>query len=41
MKRYGMTIRIRPGSEDAYRQYHAEVWPEASGLYVPLMLNLD
>src|SRR5580698_6022725 len=28
MKRYGMTIRIRPGSEDAYRAYHAAVWPE-------------
>jgi L-rhamnose mutarotase len=28
MKRYGMTIRIRHGSEDAYRAYHAAVWPE-------------
>ena len=23
-----MTIRIRPGSEEAYRRYHAAVWPE-------------
>ena len=28
MKRYGMTIRIKPGSAEAYRQYHAAVWPE-------------
>lgn len=28
MKRYGMTIRIKPGSEDEYRRYHAAVWPE-------------
>lgn len=28
MKRYGMTIRIKPGSEEAYRKYHAAVWPE-------------
>jgi L-rhamnose mutarotase len=23
-----MTIEIKPGSEEAYRQYHAAVWPE-------------
>jgi L-rhamnose mutarotase len=28
MKRYGMTIRIRPGYEEAYRKCHAAVWPE-------------
>lgn len=28
MKRYGMTIRIKAGSEEAYREYHARVWPE-------------
>lgn len=28
MKRYGMTIRIKPGFQEIYRQYHAEVWPE-------------
>ena len=28
MKRFGMTIRLRSGCEEAYRRYHAEVWPE-------------
>ena len=28
MTRYGMTIRIKPGFGEAYRQYHAAVWPE-------------
>jgi L-rhamnose mutarotase len=28
MKRYGTTIRIKPGSGEAYQQYHAAVWPE-------------
>jgi L-rhamnose mutarotase len=28
MKRYGMAIRIKPGSEEDYRRYHATVWPE-------------
>lgn len=28
MKRFGMVIRLRPGSADAYRAYHANVWPE-------------
>jgi L-rhamnose mutarotase len=28
MKRYGMTIRLNPGCEEAYRGYHAAVWPE-------------
>ena len=28
MKRFGMAIRLKPGSADAYREYHAAVWPE-------------
>lgn len=28
MKRFGMVIRLRPGSAEAYRKYHAAVWPE-------------
>jgi L-rhamnose mutarotase len=28
MRRFGMTIRLRPGSEEAYKRYHAAVWPE-------------
>ena len=28
MKRYGMSIQLKPGTADAYRQYHAAVWPE-------------
>ena len=28
MKRFGMTIRLKPGSEDLYKRYHAAVWPE-------------
>jgi L-rhamnose mutarotase len=28
MKRYGMTIRLKPGKEEDYRRYHAAVWPE-------------
>jgi len=28
MKRYGMVIKLKPGSEDEYRAYHARVWPE-------------
>lgn len=28
LKRYGMTIRIKAGCEEAYRNYHAAVWPE-------------
>jgi len=28
MKRYGMMIRLKPGCADAYRAYHAKVWPE-------------
>jgi L-rhamnose mutarotase len=27
MKRYGMMIRMKPGSEEACRKYHAAVWP--------------
>jgi len=28
MKRYGMVIRLKPGSADTYRRYHEAVWPE-------------
>lgn len=28
MKRYGMIIRLKPGCAEAYRKYHAAVWPE-------------
>lgn len=28
MQRFGMMIRLRPGSEDTYKLYHAAVWPE-------------
>ncbi len=28
MKRFGMVIRLKPGSADDYRRYHAAVWPE-------------
>jgi L-rhamnose mutarotase len=28
MKRYGSVIRVRPESLDAYKRYHAAVWPE-------------
>ena len=28
MKRFGMVIRLKPGSADAYREHHAAVWPE-------------
>jgi L-rhamnose mutarotase len=28
MKRYGMTIRLKAGCEEAYRKYHAAAWPE-------------
>jgi L-rhamnose mutarotase len=28
MQRFGMMIRLRPGSEEAYKRYHAAVWPE-------------
>src|SRR5258707_15557939 len=27
MKRFGMTIRLEPGSEEVYKRYHAAVWP--------------
>jgi L-rhamnose mutarotase len=27
MKRFGMAIKLKPGSRDAYRDYHAAVWP--------------
>jgi L-rhamnose mutarotase len=28
MKRLGMMIKLRPGTESSYKQYHAAVWPE-------------
>jgi L-rhamnose mutarotase len=28
MKRFGMMIRLKPGSEEAYKRYHAAVWTE-------------
>jgi L-rhamnose mutarotase len=28
MKRFGMTIRLKPGSEREYKRYHSAVWPE-------------
>jgi L-rhamnose mutarotase len=28
MKRFGMVIKLKPGSADAYRGYHSAVWPE-------------
>ena len=28
MKRFGMVIKLKPGSADAYRKHHAAVWPE-------------
>jgi L-rhamnose mutarotase len=28
MKRYGSVIRVRPDAVEAYKKYHAAVWPE-------------
>ena len=28
MKRYGSVIKVRPESLEAYKKYHAAVWPE-------------
>jgi L-rhamnose mutarotase len=28
MRRFGVTIKLRPGCEEAYKRYHADVWPE-------------
>jgi len=28
MKRFGMMIRLKPGSEEAYKRCHAAVWSE-------------
>ncbi len=28
MKRFGMVIKLKQGSADAYRAYHAAAWPE-------------
>ena len=31
MRRYGMTIRLKPEAEIAYKQHHRSVWPEVLG----------
>jgi L-rhamnose mutarotase len=28
MNRFGLMIRLKPGSASTYKQYHAAVWPE-------------
>jgi L-rhamnose mutarotase len=28
MQRFGIMIRLKPGSEESYKRYHAAVWPE-------------
>jgi L-rhamnose mutarotase len=28
MKRYGMTIGLKPGKLEEYKTYHAKIWPE-------------
>ena len=28
MKRFGMALKIKPGCAEAYKSYHAAVWPE-------------
>ncbi len=28
MQRFGMMIRLKPGSAERYKRYHAAVWPE-------------
>jgi L-rhamnose mutarotase len=28
MKRYGMTLRLKPGVAEVYKEYHRAVWPE-------------
>lgn len=28
MRRFGMMIRLKPGSEERYKRYHAAAWPE-------------
>jgi len=28
MKRFGMTLRLKPGKLEIYKTYHAAVWPE-------------
>lgn len=30
MKRYGMTIGLKPGKLEEYKAYHAKIWPEIS-----------
>jgi L-rhamnose mutarotase len=32
MRRFGMMIRLKPGSEERYKRYHAAVWPEVLGM---------
>jgi len=28
MQRFALMIRLKPGSEERYKRYHAAVWPE-------------
>jgi L-rhamnose mutarotase len=28
MQRFGTMIRLKPGSEESYKRYHAAVWPQ-------------
>jgi L-rhamnose mutarotase len=30
MKRYGQVIKLKPGKYEAYKRYHAAVWPEVA-----------
>jgi L-rhamnose mutarotase len=32
MKRYGTMLRLKPGAEKTYREYHEAVWPEVLGM---------
>ena len=31
MQRFGMTLRLKPGSEEEYKAHHREVWLEVVG----------
>lgn len=32
MRRYGTVLRLKPGAEGTYREYHKAVWPEVLGM---------
>ena len=32
MRRFAMTIKVKPGSANEYKKYHAAVWPEVLGM---------